>query len=71
MENLMNADDLCRQLKISKGLLYQLRAEGLPHYRLRRAVRYSADEVQQWLQSHNLSKENEYDSSKNRETHRE
>ncbi len=57
MDNLLNADEICEKLNISKGLLYELRAAGLPYYQLRRAIRYSAEEVQDWLKQYQQMEE--------------
>ena len=54
MNDLLTADELCKQLKISKGFLYKLRDEGLPHYQIGRCIRYNTEDVQLWLEKQKL-----------------
>jgi excisionase family DNA binding protein len=50
IENLVTKKQLARDLGISQSFISKLmQEEGLPHYKLGRAVRYNTEEIAQWL----------------------
>lgn len=55
MERYLTEEEIAEQLQVSRTLLWALRKEGFPHYRLGRVVRYQADDVHEWLKNHHNS----------------
>lgn len=49
MNNYMNDHELRTRLNLSRSTLWKLRKNGLPHTRIGGSIRYSPDEVEEWL----------------------
>ena len=49
LPRLLTAEEVAQQLGLSRWRVYELAKLGMPHVRLGRAVRFSADALREWL----------------------
>jgi len=55
MEIFLTVDDLSEKLKISKVWIYKLvRQKRIPFYHIEKCVRFSPEEIRQWLEERRL-----------------
>ena len=59
-KSVLNADEACALLHISKGHLYRLTStQQIPHYKTARKLYFDRDELNQWLTSNKVATTNE------------
>lgn len=51
MDRYLTAEELTDQLQISRALLWRLRKEGFPFYKMGKTVRFRAEDVENWLKN--------------------
>lgn len=52
MDQFLTEAELAKHLGVSRWQLWSLRKQGLPHFRIGRAIRYRPDEVLAWFEEH-------------------
>lgn len=54
-DNLIDREELARRLSVSPSFISKLMAlEGLPHFKIGRAVRFELESVKSWLQKRKM-----------------
>lgn len=51
IEELVTEKELCEWLKVSRSSMNKLRKHGLPYIKVLNMIRYSKDDVQEWMTS--------------------
>jgi len=49
MKQLLNVDEACEFLSISRTKLYDLKKEGMPYIKLGNTIRFDKDQILEWV----------------------
>lgn len=55
MKDILNAKEACEFLSISRTKLYELKKEGLPYYKIGKAIRFNRKDILEWLKKYETS----------------
>jgi len=55
VKKLYKTDDVLKYAGISRGMLYKLMSQGLPHLKVGKSLRFNIESVQCWFQSKEVS----------------
>lgn len=54
-KDVMNIDELCGFLSMSRAKIYGLKKEGLPYYKIGKMIRFNKNSVLEWLEKYQTS----------------
>ena len=55
MKEVLNLKELCEFLSMSRATIYNLKKEGLPYYKIGKAIRFTRNDVLEWLKKYQTS----------------
>jgi predicted DNA-binding transcriptional regulator AlpA len=55
VKKLYKTEDVLKYAGISRGMLYKLMSQGLPHIKVGKSLRFNIESVQGWFQSKEVS----------------
>lgn len=56
MDALLTVDEVATLLKVARSTVYRYKELGLPHFKIGNSLRFSREQVMQWVKAHQVRK---------------